>query len=176
MRRIVCQTVTNWFTLFAQTTADRDSFRAENPVAIKVASLATLSTSEAEQVGMSILNEIEMSKRLSKASNHVVYMFDFDFHPQTGLAFLVMELGEKDLEHALQETGRLPSHQRRELWRQLVEIAVILHKNNIVTKLAFCPRSTATSRPVSFSLSRSGPSRHQTSESGRVFRQSCQIG
>lgn len=80
----------------------------------------------------SILTEIGMSKRLSRASKHVIHMFDFDFHRQTGLAFLIMELGEKDLEHALRERGRLSSGERKEIWRQLVNIAVVLHNNKIV--------------------------------------------
>ena len=81
----------------------------------------------------SIITEIEMSKRLSKASKHVVHMYDFDFHRQTGLAFLIMELGEKNLEELLKERSRLPSADRKTVWRQLVDIAVVLHNNNIVT-------------------------------------------
>ena len=109
----------------------------DKSVAIKVVSLASLSSGEADVLGRSILNEIEMSKRLSQASKHVVRMFDFDFHRQTGLAFLVMELGERDLENELEEKGRLPSHERKHYWRQLVDIAIILHKNNIVRNFLF---------------------------------------
>ena len=87
---------------------------------------------QAEVLASSILNEIEMSKRLSQASKHVVRMFDFDFHRHSGLAFLVMELGEKDLEKALLEKGRLSPDERKYIWRQLVDIAVILDRENIV--------------------------------------------
>lgn len=102
------------------------------PVAIKVASLVSMSSGQAEMLAASILNEIEMSKRLSQASKHVVRMFDFDFHRHSGLAFLVMELGEKDLEKALTERGRLSPTERKFIWKQLVDIAVILDRENIV--------------------------------------------
>lgn len=85
----------------------------------------------------SILTEIEMSKRLVRASDNVVHMYDFDFDRQTGLAFLVMELGEKDLEKALRERSRLSSAERKEIWRQLVDIAMVLHNNKIVISLLF---------------------------------------
>lgn len=91
-----------------------------------------MSGGQAEVLASSILNEIEMSKRLSQASKHVVRMFDFDFHRHSGLAFLVMELGEKDLEKALLEKGRLSPDERKFIWRQLVDIAVILDRENIV--------------------------------------------
>lgn len=112
-------------------------FYSGKPVAIKVASLVSLSSGQAEILAVSILNEIEMSKRLSQASKHVVRMFDFDFHRHSGLAFLVMELGEKDLEKALQDQGRLGRAERKHVWKQLVDIAVILNHENIVGK----PRS-----------------------------------
>ncbi len=86
----------------------------------------------------SIITEIEMSKRLSTASKHVVRMYDFDFHRQTGLAFLVMELGEKDLETLL-KGARVTPAERKDIWRQLVDIAVVLHNNNIVIKVLFYP-------------------------------------
>ena len=86
----------------------------------------------------SILTEIEMSKRLSSASKHVVSMYDFDFHSQTGLAFLVMELGGQDLEKLLNERPRFSPAERKDVWRQLVDIALVLHKNHIVIKLSSC--------------------------------------
>ena len=113
-------------------------FCTDRPVAVKVVSLATLTGGEAEVLATSIITEIEMSKRLSQASKHVVRMYDFDFHRQTGLAFLVMELGEKDLETLLKGVRVSPAD-RKDIWRQLVEIAVVLHNNNIVIKLLFYP-------------------------------------
>jgi len=89
----------------------------------------------------SIITEIEMSKRLLRASKHVVHMYDFDFHRQSGLAFLVMELGEQDLEKALKDRPRVQSAERKEIWRQLVNMAVVLHNNKIVIELChirFC--------------------------------------
>ena len=101
-------------------------------MAIKVVSLATLSTAEAGMHVESIITEIEMTKRLSRASKHVVHIYDFDFHQQSGLAFLVMELGEQDLEKLLNDRTRLSPVERKEIWRQLVDIAIILHNNKIV--------------------------------------------
>jgi len=96
-----------------------------------------MNSGEAETLAESIITEIEMSKRLLRASKHVVHMFDFDFHRQSGLAFLVMELGEQDLETALKDKSRLPSSERKEIWRQLVNIAVVLYNNKIVIELSF---------------------------------------
>jgi serine/threonine protein kinase len=92
----------------------------------------TFSSGESEVLADSIINEIEMSKRLSRASKNVVHMYDFDFHQQTGLAFLVMELGGQDLEKALEDRPRLSPAERKEIWRQLVDIAMTLHNNKIV--------------------------------------------
>ena len=94
-----------------------------------------MSSGEAAVLAQSIINEIQMAKRLSRASKHVVHMYDFDFHRNTGLAFLVMELGEQDLAKLFKERGRLASAERKEIWRQLVSIAVTLHSNNIVMAL-----------------------------------------
>ena len=94
-----------------------------------------MSSGEAAVLAQSIINEIQMAKRLSRASKHVVHMYDFDFHRNTGLAFLVMELGEQDLEKLFKERCRLASAERKEIWRQLVSIAITLHSNNIVISL-----------------------------------------
>ncbi len=112
-------------------------FFIDKPVAVKIVSLATLSGGESEVLAESIITEIEMSKRLSRASKHVVRMYDFDFHRQTGLAFLVMELGEQDLEKTLKGQPRLSPAERKNIWRQLVDIAIILHNNHIVIKVLF---------------------------------------
>jgi hypothetical protein len=58
-------------------------------------------------------------------------MFDFDFH-QTGLAFIVMERGDQDLEKALINKPTLPIHQQKILWKQIVNILITLHKHNLV--------------------------------------------
>lgn len=79
------------------------------------------------------LNEVAMSKRLAKTSRHIIEMFDFDFHPN-GLTFIVMELGQQDLEKALQAKP-LSSTERKVAWRQLVNIAMTLHNNQIVSLL-----------------------------------------
>lgn len=73
-----------------------------------------------------------MSKRLSRAIKGIVKLYDFDFDQRTGLAFLVMELGKKSLEAELTERGHLSTTEKQEIWKQLVDIAMILHSNNIV--------------------------------------------
>ncbi|UJR29125.1 hypothetical protein I4U23_010339 [Adineta vaga] len=100
-------------------------------VAIKVVSLVTLKN-KGLTITKSVLTEIEMSKRLSQASSLVVRMFDFDFHRKTGLAFLIMELGERDLEKFLKDRQRLTASERKEVWRQCVDIAMTLHNHKIV--------------------------------------------
>ncbi|CAF3918519.1 unnamed protein product [Rotaria sp. Silwood2] len=102
------------------------------PVAIKVVTLAKLKSGETEALVESILTEISMMHRLLRASKHIVHLYDFDFHNQTGLAFLIMELGEHDLEAELKSQPRLSPETRKQIWRQLVKIALVLHENNIV--------------------------------------------
>lgn len=102
------------------------------PVAIKVTSLATMDYAIAAANAESALNEIKMAKRLAKTSNHIIHMYDFDFHPNTGLSFIVMELGQQDFDQALQQRRSLSSTERKEIWRQLVDIAVTLYSKRIV--------------------------------------------
>jgi serine/threonine protein kinase len=73
-----------------------------------------------------------MAKRLAQSSRHIVHMYDFDFHP-TGLTFIIMELGEQNLEKALSSRPPLSSIERKVLWRQLVDIANTLHNHHIVS-------------------------------------------
>ena len=117
-----------------------------------------MSSGEAAVLAQSIINEIQMAKRLSRASKHVVHMYDFDFHRNTGLAFLVMELGEQDLAKLFKERGRPASAERKEIWRQLVSIAITLHSNNIVISLCL-----NRSEDIGFALLL-GAFGHQTTE------------
>ena len=102
-------------------------------MAIKVISLASRNTEEAKLLGDSMLNEIRMTKKLRKGSNHIINLYDFDFHHNTGLAFMVMERGERDLEQALQHYGHLTPQLRKQLWLQLANIAYTLHNQGIVS-------------------------------------------
>jgi len=102
-------------------------------VAIKIVSLATFNTRDAEGLKDAFLNEVAMSKRLAKTSRHIIEMYDFDFH-SNGLTFIVMELGQQDLETALRARP-LSAPERKLAWRQLVSIAVALHDNQIVSQL-----------------------------------------
>ncbi|CAF1543255.1 unnamed protein product [Adineta ricciae] len=99
-------------------------------VAVKVVSLAESSSSSSYLVE-SFLNEVRQSTRLSSESKHVVKMFDFDFHP-SGLAFIVMERGDQDLEKTLINQPTLPVSQQKVLWRQILNILITLHKHSIV--------------------------------------------
>jgi serine/threonine protein kinase len=108
------------------------SFNIGRSSAIKVVSLALLDSATAVGFSKSFLTEIKMAKRLAKTSINIVHMYDFDFHQQTGLAFIVMELGQYDLEHALTHRPQLSSHGRKTIWRQLVNIADALHSRQIV--------------------------------------------
>ena len=82
-----------------------------------------------------MLNEIAMSKRLQKASNHIIRLYGFDFDENRGLGFIVMERGAQDFETFLQ-TRRPSGLERKGLWRQLANIAVTLHNHNIVSLIA----------------------------------------
>ncbi|CAF1289078.1 unnamed protein product [Adineta steineri] len=101
------------------------------PVAIKVISLASQKDSLALQNAESALTEIEMAKRLTRTSRHIIHMYDFDFH-QTGLSFIVMELGQQDLEKYLSQRLALEPADRKFIWRQLVDIAGALDSQQIV--------------------------------------------
>jgi len=78
------------------------------------------------------LNEVEMAKRLAKTSRHIVHMYDFDFY-QNGLTFIIMELGQQDLEKYLSTKPPLSSAERQAIWRQLINIAITLHNRLIVS-------------------------------------------
>lgn len=58
-------------------------------------------------------------------------MFDFDFH-QNGLAFIVMERGDQDLEKSLYHKPNLSIDQQRTLWKQIINILITLHRHSIV--------------------------------------------
>jgi hypothetical protein len=91
---------------------------------------------EANGLRKAFLNEILMTKRLAKTSRHIIHMYDFDFH-QTGLTFIVMELGQQDLEKALINRPALLPVERKAIWRQLVNIAVTLYNRQIVNIFYF---------------------------------------
>ena len=95
-------------------------------------SLATRDRATTELIIESVLTEIEMSKRLAKTSRHIINMYDFDFDRQNGITFIVMELGQQDLEKHLAARPPLSSAERKAIWRQLVDIAMTLHDRQIV--------------------------------------------
>ncbi|CAF0796519.1 unnamed protein product [Adineta ricciae] len=104
----------------------------DSPVAIKVISLATRNNALSVQNSEAVLNEIRMARRLAQTSDHIIHMYDFDFHFQTGLSFIVMELGQQDLEKYLSQRLVMPPLERKAIWQQLVDIAVTLEMNLIV--------------------------------------------
>ncbi|CAF0913189.1 unnamed protein product [Adineta steineri] len=99
-------------------------------VAIKVVSLAE-DSEISPLLGQAFLNEILQSKRLSAQSKHVVRMYDFDFDP-VGLAFIVMERGGLDLEKTLINKRTISIAQQKNLWKQMLNILITLHKNSLV--------------------------------------------
>jgi serine/threonine protein kinase len=141
--------------------------RSDRPVAIKVISLDPANRGAAQGLTSSILTEIRMAKRLAKTSPHIVHMFDFDFDPHSGRAFIVMELGQGDLEKTLKERSRLNTHERKAIWKQLVHIAVVLDQRGIVT--LNIDRSF-----IHLNCDPLGTSRHQTSQSSRLSWKSNQ--
>ncbi|CAF1255153.1 unnamed protein product [Didymodactylos carnosus] len=79
----------------------------------------------------SIATEIQMSFSLKKESNHIVQMYDFDFDPRSGFAYLTMELGGDNLDQHLNKRGDMsPTHQQK-IWKQLVNILVASKTHNI---------------------------------------------
>ncbi|UJR20564.1 hypothetical protein I4U23_023690 [Adineta vaga] len=104
----------------------------DSPVAIKVISLATKNNALIAQNSEAVLNEIRMARRLAQTSNHIIHMYDFDFHYQTGLSFIVMELGQQDLEKYLSNRMAISPVERKAIWKQLVDIAITLENNLIV--------------------------------------------
>ncbi len=109
-----------------------NSFIIDSPVAIKVVSLATMRREVAEELRYAFLNEIRMAKRLAATSKHIVHFYDFDFDPN-GWTYIVMELGQQDLEKALSSRPPLSSVERKAMWRQLVSIAITLDHHQIVS-------------------------------------------
>jgi hypothetical protein len=58
-------------------------------------------------------------------------MFDFDFD-RSGLAFIVMERGDYDLEKVLINQPTLPIIQQKILWKQILNIFLTLHNHSLV--------------------------------------------
>jgi serine/threonine protein kinase len=104
----------------------------DQPVAIKTISLTAAHTSEAITIMESFMNEIKMIKRLPDRSSHIIHMYDFDFQRPTGLCYIVMELGQQDLEKHLSQRTALSPMERKTIWRQLVNIARTLHNYQMV--------------------------------------------
>ncbi|UJR20563.1 hypothetical protein I4U23_023689 [Adineta vaga] len=104
----------------------------EKLVAVKVVSLMANSPERSRRNSESVINEFEKSRELTKSTDHIVRMFDVDFDPQLGVAYLVMELGQQDLEKYLSQKSHLSPVIRKSLWRQLMDIAVTLHQAKIV--------------------------------------------
>ena len=100
-------------------------------MAIKVLSFVGHNNREVSMIAQSFMNEIRMTRRLVGQSNHIIYLHDFDFHT-TGLSFIVMELGQQDLEKYLSQRSAISSTERKVIWRQLVAIATVLHNSQIV--------------------------------------------
>ena len=110
-----------------------NSICLDRSCAVKVIRLDPKNRMASRNLMSSIIKEIQMSKRLARISPNVVYMFDFDFDPKTGRAFIVMELGQNDLEKTLSSRPPLAPTEVKNLWRQLANIALNLHNFGIVS-------------------------------------------
>jgi len=120
------------------------SARAPNGanVAIKVIDLSRMPGS-GSTLADSYLNEVKHLERLRRDSRHVVEIFDFDFDPHSGRAYIIMELGGDNLDKLIHRSRQFfhgphgpgtftdPTI-RKEVWRQLVSIVGTLTTNNIV--------------------------------------------
>lgn len=120
------------------------SARAPNGanVAVKVIDLDRM-PGRGPQLVTSYLNEVRHLQRLKQESRHVVAIYDFDFDPRTGLAYIVMELGGENLgsliekSHASSRGFRGPGNYtdpalRKDVFRQIVSIVATLTSNNLV--------------------------------------------
>jgi serine/threonine protein kinase len=101
-------------------------------------SLADADNATANMLSVAFKKEITMSRSLGTVSRNIVHMFDFDFDRRTGLTYMIMELGQQDLEHFLIQKSRLSPPERKAIWRQLVNIALALYNRNIVRIFLLC--------------------------------------
>ena len=89
-----------------------------------------------------------MGYRMRNARDHVVNIYGFDFDPPRHVALMAMELGDDSLQQRIKKLHRrqsgysktgtirddyISSKDRKNIWVQLVEIIMILHRNNIVS-------------------------------------------
>ena len=100
--------------------------------------------------------EIKMAYAMRQETRHVVTIYGFDFNARTGLALMAMELGGDTLSKRVerlhfmrdmqrrQHRGRdammtlpgrdfISSRERKNIWVQLVEIVLTLHRHRVVS-------------------------------------------
>lgn len=79
-----------------------------------------------------------MIYRMREEREHVVTVYGFDVDSTRHVALLAMELGGESLLerafrlHSRAEDDFIPTAERKNIWMQLVNILVILHRRNIV--------------------------------------------
>ncbi|CAF0900302.1 unnamed protein product [Rotaria sp. Silwood1] len=123
--------------VYAATGPDGDS------VAVKVIDISRVPSHRAPGFVESYLTEVKHLEKLRQESNHVVHIYDFDFDPDYGLAYIVMELGGESLLGLVNRLHKKAKHRRepgtyinpvvrQSIWRQMVTIVRTLIENNVV--------------------------------------------
>lgn len=94
---------------------------------------------------LSYAQEVKMALKIRNVERHVVTIYGFAYDPARNFASIAMELGEDNLEvrvkdlHKIYETSKMinkdyiSSIDRKNIWIQLVEIILVLHRYNIVS-------------------------------------------
>lgn len=91
------------------------------------------------------MEEVKMAFRLRDAQYHVANIYGFDFDGERRLALMALELGDE----TLQDRANYLHHQhvssgmyngdfispidRKSIWKQMVQIILVLHQHNIVS-------------------------------------------
>ncbi|CAF2515968.1 unnamed protein product [Rotaria sp. Silwood2] len=112
-------------------------------VAVKVIDINGVPSHMGGALVTSYLTEVRHLEKLRQESRHVVHIYDFDFDPEYGQGYIVMELGGESLEdlvHRLHgKTRRRRKHDayidpviRQHIWRQMLSIVRTLISNNVV--------------------------------------------
>ena len=127
------------------------------PAAVKTIDLNRRGSGQFDPLTLinSFEKEIKMAYAMRQETRHVVTIYGFDFNARTGLALMAMELGGDTLtkrverlhymkgmqrrQHrgrdAMMMSGRdyISSRERKNIWVQLVEIVLTLHRHHVVS-------------------------------------------
>lgn len=109
-------------------------------VAIKIIDMSDIE--DADHLVESFFNEVTHLNRLRKLTPLIVKIYDFDFDPQTGRAYMVMELADKSLDKLIEDVHEaavhrhareyIPASIRKQIWKSIIPIVYSLHQNGTV--------------------------------------------